>query len=331
MPHHALPLFALVSMLVLVACSGPSNSATGSSPTEETLWAEETGNSLLVHVGDELFTEFLYGHDPRPILFPLLSPSGVPVTRSYPMREVPEEAPDHPHHRSLWFAHGDVNGVDFWHEGAERPGRIVDNGWRENVVVRDDTLRIGFGFDWNDPQGNTLLTEQRRMLFGATEDERWIDFEIALTASDEDVTFGDTKEGTFAMRMHPELRLVGDVAKGSAVNSTGVTGKDVWGKRAAWVHYQGSVSGKPVGVAMFEHPSNFRHPTWWHAREYGLVAANPFGVHDFERKPAGTGDHVLAASETLTLRYRVWIHAGTRTPQEVAEAFTLYRAQTSDL
>lgn len=327
MHRHSLPLFTLVSLLTLVACAGPSNSAAGSPPTDEGLWVAESESSLLVYLGDDVFTEFRYAHDPRPILFPVMAPGNVPVTRSYPMLEVQGEAPDHPHHRSLWFAHGDVNGVDFWHEGAERPGRIVHDGRRADVVIRDGIVRINMGFDWRDPEGVTLLTERRRMRFGASERERWIDFDIALTAGDEEVTFGDTKEGTFAMRMHPELRLTGDLAKGSAVNSTGVTGKDVWGKRAAWVHYQGPVSDQPVGVALFEHPSNFRHPTWWHAREYGLVAANPFGVHDFERKPAGTGDHVLAAGATLTLRYRVWIHAGMRTPEEVAEAFELYRGQ----
>jgi hypothetical protein len=218
--------------------------------------------------------------------------------------------------------------VDFWHGGADRPGRIVYTGRRPEPLYRGPSLNLGLEYEWRDPDGKVLLREHTHTLFGADEDERWIDFEIALTAGDEDVTFGDTKEGSFAMRMHAELRLTGDVAKGSAVNSTGVTGKDVWGKRAAWVHYQGPVEGQPVGVAMFEHPSNFRHPTWWHAREYGLVAANPFGEHDFEGKPAGTGDHVLAPGETLTLRYRVWIHSGTRTPEEVEEAFVRYQAQT---
>jgi hypothetical protein len=61
-----------------------------------------------------------------------------------------------------------------------------------------------------------------------------------------------------------------------------------------------------------DHPSNLRHPTWWHARDYGLLAANPFGIHDFEGKEdEHLGDYTLKKDETLTLRYQVVVHQGT--------------------
>ena len=112
------------------------------------------------------------------------------------------------------------------------------------------------------------------------------------------------------IRSNPSLRLKGPVAKGKAVNSEGVEGRAVWGKRAAWVSYWAPVEMNVIGFSIFDHPTNPRHPTWWHARDYGLVAANPFGIHNFERKPKGTGDLKIKDGETVTFRYRFLFHAG---------------------
>ena len=139
---------------------------------------------------------------------------------------------------------------------------------------------------------------------------RAIDFDVRLVAGDRDIVLGDTKEGTMAIRVAATLRHQGERAAGSMRNSEGVEGVDVWGKRAAWVHYTGPVDGKPVGIAIFDHPENFRHPTWWHARAYGLFAANPFGVHNFEKAEKGTGDWTIAAGGELRLRYRLLFHDG---------------------
>ena len=138
---------------------------------------------------------------------------------------------------------------------------------------------------------------------------RIVEVHTTLTpAGDAPVVFGDTKEGSFGMRLHPALRLKGPVAIGHIRNSTGAVDGQVWGKRAAWVRYEGIVEDEPVGAVLFDHPGNLRHPTWWHARDYGLVAANPFGAHDFEGAPAGTGDFELPAGERLELRWRVTLY-----------------------
>jgi len=154
------------------------------------------------------------------------------------------------------------------------------------------------------------------LTFGTTEAGRYIDIGVTIHASHGDVTFGDTKEGTMGIRMHPLLRLQTDekrgnhTAKGNAVNSEGIEGKAIWGKRAQWVDYWAPIDGQTVGIAIFDHPSNPRHPTWWHARYYGLVAANPFGIHDFENKPEGTGDMKIASGESVSFRYRFLFHKG---------------------
>lgn len=262
-----------------------------------------------------------------PVLYPLVGPTGQPLTRGYPLEDKPNEAKDHPHHESMWFAHGSVNGLDFWHDKAVK---VVPNG-KSAAFQRGDDVSISRGFLWKGKQGETVLVESRRYNFHAQEAARIIDVKLALTAHEADVVFGDTKEGTFALRVRPELRLKGDVAAGSIRSSAGHEDGDCWGKRAKWMHYFGDVEGRHVGIAIFDHEDNLRHPTWWHARDYGLVAANPFGIHDFERKPAGTGDYTLKKGETLTLNYRVLLHEGPRSKEQLDASYASYLETVADL
>ncbi|HEX7010788.1 MAG TPA: DUF6807 family protein, partial [Phycisphaeraceae bacterium] len=150
------------------------------------------------------------------------------------------------------------------------------------------------------------------------------------------VTFGETKEGTMGIRTHPSLRLKGDekkgiVANGKAVNSEGVEGKDVWGKQAKWVDYWGEIDGKKIGIAIFDHPANPRHPTHWHARDYGLVAANPFGGHDFDKAaPEGSGDMTLKNGDSVTFKYRFYFHEGDHAAANIPQAYQQWTRQSAE-
>ena len=130
-----------------------------------------------------------------------------------------------------------------------------------------------------------------------------------------------------AVRLAETMRLKGKTGHGHIVNSAGVRDDDTWGKRAEWCDYFGPVNGKVVGVAIFDHPSNPKHPTWWHVRDYGLFGANPFGVHDFEKKPAGTGDLKIPAGGSITFKYRFLIHEGDEQQARVAERYKEYVAE----
>jgi hypothetical protein len=273
---------------------------------------------IQVEIAGHPFTDFFIGPETnKPYLHPLRSASGKIVTRGYPMEKIPGETHDHPHHRGLWFSHGDVNGFDFWgNEGrGGKFGRIVldkvngVSGGKESGV-------IDASFLWQDPSGNPLLSEARRMTFYAQPDIRMIDFDITLTARDK-VKFGDTKEGTFALRLASAFEEPRPDAPaqpkrtGHMVDSQGRTGeKQIWGKRADWVDYYGEVDGEPLGIAMFDNPANPRHPTSWHARGYGLFAANIFGLHDFENDKSKDGSLTLEPGQTLRFRYRLVIHSG---------------------
>jgi len=153
-----------------------------------------------------------------------------------------------------------------------------------------------------------------------------MDFEITIHASEGKVVMGDTKEGSMAIRLTSTMRLKGEVGKGHIVNSEGDKDGSTWGKRAKWCDYYGPVEGETVGVAIFDHPDNPKHPTWWHVRDYGLFAANPFGQHNFERKEKGIGDIKIPAGESLTFKYRFYFHKGDDKQGKVAEQYREYAA-----
>lgn len=287
--------------------------------------------------GEEFTTYRFTGHD-KPILYPLRGPGGVPLTRSWPIEKgVTGEPEDHPHHESLWFTHGSVNGHDFWAPRAHGAGPDGPIPHVEHVSIdrceSGETAILEATSRWVDPDGQPVLTEHRTMVFSADETARSIDVTLKLVADSGPVTFGDTKEGSFALRVRPALQPKdsngSQGAGGRLVNSEGLVDGAAWGKRARWVDYSGTVDGKAYGIAMLDHPSNLRHPTWWHAREYGLSGANPFGIHDFSGEPEGAGNHTIPPGETLVLRYLVVFHEGDAGAAEIDRRWKRWTEETS--
>jgi len=273
-----------------------------------------------VDVGGAPFTALNYGPDwSRPFLHPVIGPYGGPLTRAYPMRtDVPGEKQDHPHHKSLWVAWGDVNGTDNWSEDRKR-GHATQ-------VIRAITGsesgpvsgRLTCAVDWLSEQGVKVMEEDREIVVWNTPASgRVLDLTVGFRATQGPVRFGDTKEGGIcSIRVASSMDASG---AGTIVNSYGGTNEaETWGKRAHWCDYYGPVNGRTVGIAIFDHPANLRYPTYWHVRDYGLMTANPFGLSHFLNDKARDGSHVLAAGQALTFRYRVYCHAGTTAEGAVA-------------
>jgi len=287
-----------------------------SSPSVAEITAQRSDSGVVIQIDGKPFTEYVTDANGTPVLWPIIGPTGKPMTRAYPMADAPEEKKDHPHHRSMWFTHGDVNGLSFWDKESIKHREFVriESGDRAVVVTRND---------WMSPDGKKVCEDQRTLTFAADGDARWIDFDVTLKATDQTVTFGDTKEGTMGVRVAASMKA--DSKKGGQiVNSEGQTDGGAWGKPAAWVDYHGPVEGETVGIAILNHPSSFRFPTYWHVRTYGLFAANPFGLHDFKGSKQVDGSHTLKPGETMTLRYRVLLHRGDEKEGEVARAFAGY-------
>jgi len=337
--------FSSIAILLLAALTLTSCAASKNDNSSNPLGVRitQTNDVLRVELNGKHFTDYHFKNVPRPFCYPIIGPEGDPMTRNFPMAKVPGEETDHPHHRSLWFSHGPVNGVDVW---TEKPntGRIVHRGFA------DVSSGVNTGFiktlnDWVAPDGKVLCSDEQTLLFHApTNGDITLDFEVTIKASNGDVTFGDSKEGTFAIRVAESMRVLAPfkkgqparAGKGKIVLSTGERDNGAsaaaaknekreavtWGKRAAWCDYHGPVNGKIVGFAIMDHPANPRFPTWWHVRDYGLFAANPFGQHDFEKHPnPNAGDLKIAAGQAVTFRYRVVVHEGDEKQARIAQLF----------
>ena len=285
--------------------------------------AEKSEAGVVIKIDGRLFTEYVTDFNGTPILWPINGPTGKPMTRAYPMAEGSKaERKDHVHHRSLWFTHGDVNGLSFWHVETIKHREFVkiQSGPKARVVTIND---------WIDGDGKTVCEDLRRLTFGVDGDARFIDYDVTLKAATGPVKIGDTKEGTMGIRVAGTMKVDADKKLnpkwgGRIVNSEGLTDSDAWGKRAAWVDYNGPVDDKVVGVAIMNHPASFRFPTYWHVRTYGLFAANPFGLHDFEGSDNVDGSHTMAKGESIDLRYRFLFHMGDEKQGKVGAAFEAY-------
>jgi hypothetical protein len=314
---------------VFCTCLGIFAASTTRMLAADCVQITQLDGKLRIEINGQLFTEYHYQDVPRPYFYPVLGPEELAMTRKWPMEESPGEEHDHPHHRGLWYAHGDVNGLDFWSE-TKNYCKIVHDGFvkiqsgnERGVIISKDK--------WVDHSGVVVCSDLRTLRVynrpGAGA-ERVFDFEITLQAPpDKPVVFGDSKEGTMATRLAETMRLQDKDKKrgaGHIVMSTGVRDEETWGKRADWCDYYGPINGKTVGLAIFDHPDNPRHPTWWHVRDYGLFAANPFGLHDFEKKPKGAGDFEIGPGQAVTFRYRFYYHLGNEIDAHVPARYDEY-------
>jgi hypothetical protein len=301
---------------------------------------DKTNDKVTVKLDGKLFTEYLVQSGKKPALYPIIGPTGKGMTRPWPIetKEV-EAAPkdqltardgaaakgkqftnDHPHHRSLWFGHQQVNGANVWTE------RNVDGSQKHREFVEvsgGKEAKIKTVNDWLDKAGKKLCEDTRTITCATDGDNRIIDFDVVIKATEGDVKFGDDKDGLFAVRVPDSMRV--EAEKGGAyINSRGQkNAKEAWGKPAEWMDYYGPVDGETLGIAILNHPSSYGFPTHWHTREYGLFAANPFGLKMFDNNNP-SGEYTLKKGETLNFRYRVIFHQGDEKAGRIAESYAKY-------
>jgi hypothetical protein len=285
-------------------------------------------------VGDHPLGRYHIAQDlPKPHFHPVNGPAGKPLTRGYPMVKDLDETKDHPHHRAVWFCHGDVivdgvelksktkgvEGVDFWSE-ASGHGRIVCTHAEAAGPGKVTTKN-----EWRTAEGVKVMDEVRTLQVFQLGESQLIVFDIDLHASVGAITFGDTKEGSFAIRV-AETICEKKGAGGVIENAEGKKGeKACWGKASAWCDYSGPVDGTRAGLAILDHPKN-ASPVLWHSRSYGLMGANPFGRNNSGFPDAkGKTDLVkIAKGEHLKLRYGLLVHGGDAKEGKVAEHYQTF-------
>lgn len=291
-----------------------------------------SGDSIEISIGGQPFTTFHFEPEySKSFLQPLRTANGIIITREIPVGNVipPEDEHDkalEPHQRALYFGHGDIDGNSFWvekvfskyyHSASLKYGRLVFRKLDEMKGGRDFGV-IRATFDMQGEDGKTFAQQTQEYKFMGDAKNRIIDCEYVIKADSAPVLFGDTKEGTFGIRLAPEL----DAPGGVMVDSEGGHGEaEVWGKRANWVDVDGVINGERLGIAVFDAPDSFLHPTYWHARGYGLLAANPFGLSFFYNDPKHNGSYTLPAGQSIRFHYRVVIHEGTYQDAGIAQKY----------
>jgi len=280
---------------------------------------QQKDGKVIISVDGDLFTEYVHG-ERKPYLYPVIGPNGLSMTRNFPMKKgVAGESQDHPWQTSVFYTHGSVNGLDFWNGSTskQKACKILLNKIEKAENLSSDKAVVVATHKWVNNE-KTIMTDKTEITFSANDTQRFIDYKITLIASHGNVVLGDTKEGCMAVRMNHKLRVKGHNAR--VVNSAGVSGKKVWGKKAKWISYHNDIDGKATGITMMDHPQNLRYPTTWHARDYGLCAANPFGLKHFTRKKGLSGSYTIKSGESLTFTYRLIFFSGP-----------LNKAQTNDI
>jgi hypothetical protein len=297
-----------------------------------------------------------YATDPKyskPFLYPVKAPDGTPVTRAWPIEKgLPGEVKtDHVHQKSVWFCHGDVipegielkvktadphgRGVDFWSEAKDKDGRRRHGTIRVVKVGEpkgwDNAVSVETANEWLSAEGTKIMDETRTITFRETPEGRLFTFDITLKASVCPILFGDTKEGSFGIRVHDSLRpedkdgAVVTTAEGKTVTPPAKDNLPIWGYPTPWIDYSGRVDGKKVGIAVFDGPDNPKAN--WHVRAYGLNAANPFGRNGsgFPTQKGKTDLFKIEKGGTLKLRYGVYAHTGDAKTGKVAEAYEAFK------
>ncbi|HEV8282781.1 MAG TPA: PmoA family protein [Chitinophagaceae bacterium] len=299
---------------------------------------DKNKKSIDVFIGQKLFTRFLYPDTlEKPVLYPIYASNGTMVTRGFPLNPLPGDPTDHPHHLGLWFNYENVNGLDFWNNSyaiaAEKKSLY---GWIKTDQIlktsNGSTGVLSYHANWTNQKNDVLLEETTRYEFSGTPHQRIID-RITVLKANTDVNFTDAKDGMLGLRVAHELQIpatkdqkftddkgnvtvvkvsADSAANGNYLTSEGKQGDDAWSTRAVWCKMYGKMKNDSISIAIIDHPGNPNYPTFWHARGYGLFAANPLGEKIFTNGKSEK-NFKLKKGESVRFYYRIVIADGGKT------------------
>ncbi|MGA2097832.1 MAG: PmoA family protein [Candidatus Acidiferrum sp.] len=335
-------LFSLLSAAVLLA------SLVAAAPDRVSIIVNKQARRVDVLIDGQAFTSYIWPERlAKPVLYPLRTANGTIITRGFPLEPRPGEHVDHPHHAGFWFNYESVNGIDFWNNSeAIKPDDTPKMGtiYQRSIPSAksgNDQGELEVEADWTTYEKKVLLKEHTRFVFRGGAGFRSVDRITTLSAQDEKVVFADAKDGMLGLRVIRALELPSDkpevytdasgrataVAKldntgvnGNYLTSEGKTGDAAWGTRGRWCNLSGKAGDEPVTISIFDHPQNPGFPTYWHARGYGLFAANPLGEKIFSNGKEEL-NFTLAPGQNVTFRYRILISSDILTPERTEAAY----------
>jgi hypothetical protein len=286
------------------------------------------------------------------VLYPLRTANGTLITRGYPLDPRPGERVDHPHHVGMWLNYENVNGIDFWNNSeAIKPQDAPKMGTirQRSIIAAEggpEEGKLEVEADWLTYSGKVLLQEHTRFVFRGGQDFRSVDRITTLRAQDEKVVFADAKDGMLGLRVVRALEMPSDKAEvftdasgrattvakldntgvnGVYLTSEGKKGEAAWGTRGRWCNLSGKIGDEPVTITILDHPANPGFPTYWHARPYGLFAANPLGEKVFSNGKEEL-NLTLAPHQSVTFRYRILISSEIASPESTEAAYKAFVA-----
>jgi hypothetical protein len=316
--------FLLIGLITLFSCNRKSGSQGENEAPQITFEENSEENSINFLIDQQLFTAFRWSENmTKPVFWPILSPECYEITRGFPIEPREGERTDHPHQIGMWLTYGNVNGLDFWGNGSKglgtknKNGGIIKHLKADKIIGVEGEVSFVSEESWQDSTGMELLREYTEYHFIAKGKMRIFDRITKFTAGENDVHMPDTKEGMFGIRVARQLELPDTESKdtlsneitGDYTSSEGITGADVWGTRARWMKLDGKIGDENVSVIICDHPENPNYPTYWHARGYGLFAANPLGAKDFTNG-AEVFNFSIPARQSATFKYRVIFESG---------------------
>ena len=297
--------------------------------------ADEAHRRVDITIDGQPFTSYVWPVSlKKPVLYPLITDEGITVTRGFPLDPHPGERVDHPHHAGLWFNYGNANGFDFWNNSdAIKPESRAKMGtidFRKIVSAKSgsDTGELVVESTWVTGENQPILDQTTRYIFSRSNHARAIDQVVTLKALDR-VVFNDDKEGLLGMRVAHWLESPDEKggtfmdangrptqveaagtsgATGVYLTSEGIKGEAAWATRGRWCSLTGHTGSHTVSIAIFDSPKNPGYPTYWHARGYGLFAANPLGRSIFDPKQPAF-NFTIEKNQTVTFRYRIVLYS----------------------
>lgn len=332
-------LFFKISIVVICAAAPAIAGAQSNAklqPYAIEITNDEANKKIVINANGQPFTQLIYTDTlEKHFLYPIYAPDGQLVTRGFPFAPRKNEPDDHPHHTGLWLNYESVNGLDFWNNsyaipadrknkyGWIKPGKIV----KAKGGKKDGEVRITA--TWQNQKGQVLMDETTTYHFQADSDKRIIDRTTTLTAKT-DVNMPDIKDGMLGLRVAHELEIPSKKKKefkddkgnvtvveasadtapsGNYLTSEGKEGDAAWGTRAQWCLLYGKIGEDTASIVIIDHPRNVGYPTYWHARGYGLFAANPLGQKVFSNGKEAL-NFALKQGQSVTFRYRIVIASG---------------------
>ncbi len=326
------------ALAIAIATTGIYTAVLGQKAEPVTMMKAAKDKKIDVIIGGKPFTSFLYPDSlEKPVLYPIHNASGTVVTRGFPLNPKPGDPTDHPHHIGLWFNYENLNGLDFWNNSYAIPAaKKSQYGWvRTDKILQvtgGTTGILTYHANWTNQAREVILEETTRFEFSGDAHQRVIDRTTTLKA-DIDAVFNDAKDGLLGLRLAHELQMpttedqkftddkgnvtvvkggTDRVANGNYLTSAGKTGNDAWSTRGVWCKVYGKMGNDSVSIAIIDHPQNPNYPTFWHARGYGLFAANPLGEKIFTNGKSAK-NLALKKGESITFKYRIVIANGAKT------------------